>query len=144
MRKLLSIGIVLALLVTFIVPVVVAAQDNGGQCCGYTPPQAAPLPDRTTKTLAGAAMWTLLGVSDIMGKAVCATTGQMAANLGGWSDQLGVIGVQVAASALSGIGNLIPALLSALGLTAYADLGTQLANFLKSIADALQGTTTGG
>jgi hypothetical protein len=135
-RKLLSIGIVLALLVTFVVPVVVAAQD---ECCGYTPPEAAPLPDRITKTLAGAAMWTLLGTADIMGKAVCATTGQMAANLGGWSDELGVIAVDVAASALSGIGDLIPALLSALGLTAYADLGDSLASFLSSIADALKG-----
>jgi hypothetical protein len=57
-RKLLSIGIVLALLVTFIVPVVVAAQDD---CCEWTPPAAVPMPDRTTKTLAGATMWTLLG-----------------------------------------------------------------------------------
>ena len=138
MRKLLSIGIVLALLVTFVVPVVVAAQD---ECCEWTPPDAAPIPDRTTKTLAGGVMWTLLGVSDIMGKAVCATTGQMAANLGGWSDELGVIGVGVAASALSGIGDLIPALLSALGLTAFEDLGTALAGFLDSIAEALQGTT---
>jgi hypothetical protein len=137
-RKLLSIGIVLALLVTFVVPVIVAAQDNG-ECCGYTPPEAAPLPDRITKTLAGAAMWTMLGTADIMGKAVCATTGQMAANLGGWSDELGVIAVDVTASALSGIGDLIPALLSALGLTAYADLGDSLASFLSSIADALKG-----
>ena len=137
MRKLLSIGIVLALLVTFVVPVVVAAQDD--ECCGYTPPEAAPLPDRITKTMAGSVMWTLLGVSDIMGKAVCATTTQMAANMGGWSDELGVIGVEITAAALSGVGDLIPALLSALGLTAYEDLGTQLANFLKSIADALKG-----
>ena len=142
MRKLLSIGIVLALLVTFVVPVAVAAQDTWEEeCCGYTPPTPAPMPDRTTKTLAGAAMWTLLGTMDIMGKAVCATTGQMAANLGGWSDELGVIGVGVAASALSGIGDLIPALLSALGLTAFEDLGTALAGFLDSIAEALQGTT---
>ena len=84
-------------------------------------------------------MWTLLGTADIMGKAVCATTGQMACNLGGWSDELGVIGVGVAAAALTGVGDLIPALLSAFGLTAYADLGTQLGNFLKSIADVLAG-----
>ncbi len=136
MRKLLSISIVLALLVTFVVPVVVAAQD---ECCEWTPPSAAPLPTRNTKTLAGGVMWTLLGVSDIMGKAVCATTAMMAGNLGGWSDELGVIGVEVTAAALSGIGDLIPALLSALGLTAFEDLGTQLGNFLKSIAETLAG-----
>jgi hypothetical protein len=136
-RKLLSIGIVLALLVTFVVPVVVAAQDD--ECCGYTPPDAVPLPDRITKTMAGSVMWTMLGTMDIMGQAVCATTGLMAGNLGGWSDELGVIAVDVTSTALSGIGDLIPALLSALGLTAYEDLGTQLANFLKSIGDALKG-----
>jgi len=136
-RKLLSIGIVLALLVTFVVPVVVAAQDD--ECCGYTPPEAVPLPDRITKTMAGSVMWTLLGVSDIMGQAVCATTSQMAANMGGWSDELGVIGVEITAAALSGVGDLIPALLSALGLTAFEDLGTQIGNFLKSIADTLAG-----
>jgi hypothetical protein len=137
-RKLLSIGIVLALLVTFVVPVIVAAQDNGGECCGYTPPKAAPLPDRTTKTLAGAAMWTMLGVSDIMGKAVCATTGQMAANLGGWSDELGVIAVDVTASALGGVGDLLKAVINAF-LPSYKDLGTAVASFLSSIADALKG-----
>ena len=138
MRKFLSIGIVLALLITFVVPVVVAAQD---ECCEWTPPDAAPLPAKITKTLAGGVMWTMLGTMDIMGKAVCATTGQMAGNLGGWSDELGVIGVEITAAALSGIGDLIPALLSALGLTAFEDLGTQLAGFLDKLAEALQGTT---
>ena len=139
MRKLLSIGIILALLVTFIVPVVVAAQDD--ECCQYTPQPCAPIPDRTTKTLAGAFAWTMLGTMDIMGKAVCTTTSNMACNLGGWSDELGVIGVDLTAATLSGIGDLIPSLLSAIGLTAFADLGEALAGFLNQIAEALQGTT---
>ena len=139
MRKLLSIGIILALLVTFIVPVVVAAQDD--ECCQYTPQPCAPIPDRTTKTLAGAFAWTMLGTMDIMGKAVCTTTSNMACNLGGWSDELGVIGVDLTAATLSGIGDLIPSLLSAIGLTQFADLGEALAGFLNQIAEALQGTT---
>ena len=142
MRKLLSIGIILALLVTFIVPVVVAAQDD--ECCQYTPQPCAPIPDRTTKTLAGAVMWTMLGTADVMGKAVCTTTSLMACNLGGWSDQLGVVTVDLTAAALSGIGDLIPALLSALGLTAFADLGDGIASFLDQIAEALSGAATGG
>ena len=138
MRKLLSIGIVLALLVTFIVPVVVAAQDD---CCEWTPPTCAPMPDRTTKTLAGATMWTLLGVTDIMGKAVCATTGQMAANLGGWSDELGVIGVDVTVAALQGVSGLLEYVMAEfLGM---ADLGTSLADLINGIADALAGATEG-
>jgi len=133
-RKLLSIGIILALLVTFIVPVAVAAQDD---CCEWTPPASVPMPDRTTKTLAGASMWTLLGVTDIMGKAVCATTGQLAANLGGWSDELGVIGVDVTVAALDGIGPLLEYVMGEfLGM---ADLGTSLADLIGGIADALAG-----
>jgi hypothetical protein len=133
-RKLLSIGIVLALLVTFIVPVVVAAQDD---CCEWTPPPAVPMPDRTTKTLAGATMWTLLGVTDIMGKAVCATTGQMAANMGGWSDELGVIGVQITSAAMDGIAGLVEYVFeSFLGM---ADLGTSVAELLRGIAEVLAG-----
>ena len=135
MRKLLSIGIVLALLVTFIVPVVVAAQDD---CCEWTPPPAVPMPDRTTKTLAGATMWTLLGVTDIMGKAVCATTGQMVANLGGWSDELGVIGVDVTVAALRGIGGLLDGVIGQF-LPDFADLGAGVVELINGIADALAG-----
>jgi hypothetical protein len=134
-RKLLSIGIVLALLVTFIVPVVVAAQD---ECCEWTPPTCAPMPDRTTKTLAGATMWTLLGVTDIMGKAVCATTGQMACNLGGWSDELGVIGVDITVAALKGIGPLIEGVIGQF-LPDFADLAGGVVDLLNGIADALAG-----
>jgi hypothetical protein len=134
-RKLLSIGIVLALLVTFIVPVVVAAQE---ECCEWTPPPAVPMPDRTTKTLAGATMWTLLGVTDIMGKAVCATTGQMAANMGGWSDELGVIGVDVTVAALRGIGGLLEGVIGQF-LPDFAALGEGVVELINGIADALAG-----
>ena len=134
MRKLLSIGIVLSLLVTFIVPVVVVAQD---ECCEYTPPGAAPLPDRTTKTLAGGVMWTLLGTMNIRGKAVCATTGMMAANLGGWSDELGVIGVEVTATVLDGVAGLVEFALTS--LLNMEDLGKSMGELLRGIADVLAG-----
>ena len=138
MRKLLSIGIVLALLVTFVVPVVVAAEDD--ECCGWTPPDAAPMPDRTTKTLAGGVMWTLLGVSDIMGQAVCATTGQMAANLGGWSDELGVIGVDITVAALDGIAGLLETAITQF-LPDFEDLGIAVGDLLRKISEALASTT---
>jgi hypothetical protein len=135
-KKLLSIGIILALLVTFIVPVVVAAQDD--ECCEWTPPPATPLPDRTTKTLAGATMWTMLGVTDIMGKAVCATTGQLAANLGGWSDELGVIAVDVSVAALHGVAGLLDAAITQF-LPDFEALGGDVADLINGIADALAG-----
>jgi len=137
-RKLLSIGIVLALLVTFVVPVVVAAQDD--ECCGYTPPEAAPLPDRITKTMAGSVMWTLLGVSDIMGQAVCATTSQMAANMGGWSDELGVIGVDITVAALDGIAGLLETAIKQF-LPDFEDLGIAVGDLLRKISEALASTT---
>ena len=140
MRKLLSIGIVLALLVTFVVPVAVAAQDTWEEeCCGYTPPECAPMPDRTTKTLAGAAMWTMLGTMDVMGGAVCAVTSMMACNLGGWSDELGVIGVGVTGAAMEGIAGLLEYAFDAfLGM---AELGTSIADLLRGIAEVLQGAS---
>ena len=125
----------LALLVTFIVPVIVAAQD---ECCEWTPPTSPPLPDRTTKTLAGGVVWTLLGTMDIRGKAGCATTGMMAANLGGWSDELGVIGVGVTGAALDGLAGLLEAAIGAF-LPAFEDLGAGVADLLRGIAEALQG-----
>jgi hypothetical protein len=96
------------------------------------------MPDRTTKTLAGATMWTLLGVTDVMGKAVCATTGQMACNLGGWSDELGVIAVDISGAALAGIADLLEVAIGQF-LPTFADLGTAVGDLLRGIAETLQG-----
>jgi hypothetical protein len=134
-RKLISIGVVLALLVTFMIPVVVGAQD---ECCDYTPAECGPLPEKTTDTLAGAAVWTMLGVTDIMGRAVCATTGQMACNLGGWSDELGVIAVDVTGVALDGLAGILEYVMDS--FLNMKDLGTSLGDLLRGIADAIQGT----
>ena len=134
MRKLISIGVVLALLVTFMVPVVVGAQD---ECCDYTPPECGPLPEKTTETLAGAAVWTMLGVQDIMGRAVCATTGQMACNLGGWSDELGVVAVDVSGVVLDGVAGILEFVMDEfLGMK---ELGDSIGELLRGISEAIQG-----
>jgi len=138
-RKLISIGIVLALLVTFMVPIAVGAQD---ECCEYTPPEGAPMPEKTTKTLAGAAVWTMLGVSDVMGRAVCATTGQMVANLGGWSDELGFIAVDVSGALLDGLAGILDYVVS--DLVGMPDLGEALADLLRGIAEAITGAGEAG
>jgi hypothetical protein len=141
-RKLISIGVILALLVTFMVPVVVGAQEECENPCDYEPPDCGPLPAKTTKTLAGAAVWTYLGVQDIMGRAVCATTGQMACNLGGWSDELGIVAVDVSASLLDGVAGLVE---SAIGqfLPDFEELGASVADMLRGIAEAIGGTAEG-
>jgi hypothetical protein len=83
-------------------------------------------------------MWTLLGVTDIMGKAVCATTGQMVANMGGWSDELGVIGVDVTVAALRGIGGLLEGVIGQF-LPDFEALGAGVVELINGIADALAG-----
>ena len=122
------------------VPVALGAQDECENPCDYTPPDCGPLPEKTTKTLAGAAVWTYLGVQDIMGRAVCATTGQMACNLGGWSDELGVIAVDVSGAVLDGLADLVEAALEQF-LPDFADLGASIGDLLRGIADAIGGTT---
>jgi len=138
-RKIISIGVVLALLVTFMVPVIVAAQDECENPCDYTPPECGPLPAKTTKTLAGAAIWTMLGVSDIMGKAVCATTGQMACNLGGWSDELGIVAVDVTGAALDGLAGILEMVMDE--FLDMAELGESIGDLLRGISEAILGTT---
>ena len=136
MRKLISIGVVLALLVTFVVPLAVGAQDECEDPCEWEVGECPGLPEKTTKTMAGAAVWTMLGVSDIMGKAVCATTGQMACNLGGWSDELGIIATDVAAVSLDGLAGLIESVIESF-LPDYADMGTAIGDMLRGIAEAI-------
>jgi len=118
----------------------VGAQDECDNPCDYTPPEGGPLPEKTTRSLAGAAVWTMLGIQDIMGRAVCATTGQMAANLGGWSDELGVIAVDVAQVGLDGLADLIEAVINQF-LSDYTSLGESLGDLLRGISDALGGVT---
>jgi hypothetical protein len=141
-RKLISIGVILALLVTFMIPVVVGAQEQWDEeCanpCDYEPPECGPLPPKTTKTLAGAAVWTYLGVQDIMGRAVCATTGQMACNLGGWSDELGVIAVDISGALLDGVAGIIEMVMA--DFLDMADLGESVGDLLRGIAEAIGGT----
>ncbi len=61
----------------------------------------------------------------------------MAANLGGWSDELGVIGVEITAAALDGVAGLVEYVMDAfLGM---ADLGTSLGDLLRGIAEVLAG-----
>jgi len=113
-NKWITTGVILALLVTFMVPVAVGADDR----CTYTPPECPELefPAKTTRSLAGAMVWTTLAATDIMGTAVAQTTGMLACNLGGWSDELGVVAVEGVAVLLEGVGGLLPELADIIGL----------------------------
>jgi len=130
-KKLISMGVVLALLVTFMVPVAVGADDR----CTYTPPDCPELPDKTTRSLAGAMVWTTLAATDIMGTAVAQTTGMLACNLGGWSDELGVVAMEGVAVILEGVGELLPELSELIGfegiLQAVGDLLVSFAGLFR-------------
>jgi 2-keto-3-deoxy-L-rhamnonate aldolase RhmA len=133
-RKLISVSVVLALLVTFLVPVAVGACDD----CTYTPPQGPPLPEKTTKTMAGAAVWSFLGITDVMGKAVCTVTSLMAGNLGGWSDEIGIIATEAVQGILSGVADLLEGAIGQFLGEDFAAIGTAVADILRSIANAIK------
>ncbi len=133
MRKLISIGIVLALLVTFVVPVAVGAQDC--DTCGVDGPCPAPVPtDCGTNTVGGALLWTMLGTSYIMGRAVGDVTEHMAGTLGCFVDELAPPTFGVMGALMDGIGGLVGGLGGMLGME---DILDPIAGMLESLADVL-------
>jgi len=131
-RKLITIGVVFALLVTFMVPVFAGADDR----CDYTPPDCPELPAKTTRSLAGAAVWTALAATDIMGTAVAQTTGMLACNLGGWSDELGIIAAEGMGVLLIGVGDLLPELGDMIGMRElFESIGNLIAELGRVIAE---------
>jgi hypothetical protein len=129
-KKLISMGVVLVLLVTFMVPVAVGADDR----CDYTPPDCPALPEKTTRSLAGAAVWTALSATDIMGTAVAQTTGMLACNLGGWSDELGIIAAEGLGVVLVELGPLVEALGDLIGMP---DLFAPIASILVRLGEVI-------
>ena len=134
MKKLITIGVVFALLITVMVPFAVGAQDDR---CEYQPPDCPELPAKTTRSLAGAAVWTTLAATDIMGTAVAQTTGMLACNLGGWSDELGIIAAEGLGVVLEGLGPLVVALGDMIGMgdlfAPIADILTQLGQVISDL-----------
>jgi len=133
-NKLITTGVILALLVTFMVPVAVGADDR----CTYTPPECPELefPAKTTRSLAGAIVWTTLAATDIMGTAVAQTTGMLACNLGGWSDELGIIAAEGMGVLLIGVGDLLPELGDMLNMRElFESIGNLIAELGRVIAE---------
>ena len=137
MRKLISIGIVLALLVTFLVPVAVGAQcpcpdgTASDECCGVDPPCPADVPtDCGTNTVGGALLWTILGTSYIMGRAVGDVTEHMAGTLGCYVDDLAPPTFGVMGALMDGIGGLVGGLGAMIGME---DLLDPIAGMLESM-----------
>jgi len=153
-RKLISISVVIALLVTFLVPVAVSAQEQcdcgelgGVECdeycdecaaCGPDMPCPMPTPPCTTDTVGGALMWSLLGTSAIMGRAVGDTTEHLAGTLGCWVDELAVPTFGLIGALMEGIGGLVGGLGEMLGMEGiFGPIGDMLAGLADVIADFL-------
>ncbi len=132
-KKLISLGVVLALLVTFMVPVIAGAEED---CRVYKPPACPELPDKTTRTLAGGVVWTTLASIDIMGNAVALTTGMLACNLGGWSDELGIILTESSGVLMQGLGELLPEIGDMIGMRPlFEALGAMLVELGRVFAE---------
>jgi hypothetical protein len=138
-RKLISIGLILALLVTFVVPVVVAAQDQSAEdncttCPTADTPCPVNIPPCATRSPGGAILWALLGTTYIMGRAVGDVTEHLAGTLGCWVDVLArpVGGVLMAVA--EGLGGLLSGLGDLIGMEGI--LGP-IGDMLTSLADVL-------
>jgi hypothetical protein len=141
-RKLISISLIIALLVTFLVPVAVGAADYqpSTHCDECAPEEVCPMetPDCTTDTVGGALLWSLLGTSAIMGRAVGDTTEHLAGTLGCWVDELAVPTFGLIGALLEGIGGLLGGLGGLIGMESIFDpLGDMLAGLADVIADFL-------
>jgi hypothetical protein len=134
-RKLISIGLILALLVTFLVPGVVGAAENCTEC-GVDQPCPAPVPDCAagTRTMGGAVLWTLLGTTYIMGRAVGDVTEHIAGTLGCYVDELAVPVFGLIAAIAEGLGGLLKGLGSLLNMS---DIFDPLGNMLTDLAGVL-------
>lgn len=132
MRKLISISLIIALLVTFVVPAAVGAEVKA--------PEAATVPGKPTdiSSLGGALVWTILGVQYIMGRAVGDTTEHLAGTVGYWSDELAVPIFGSVAAIMDGVGGLLGGLGGLLGMEGIFDpLGDMLAGLADVLADFL-------
>lgn len=139
MRKLISIGIVVALLVTFLVPVAVGAAENCTECGVDGPcPAEVPTDCAGTDTMGGALLWTLLGTTFIMGRAVGDTTEHIAGTLGCYVDELAVPVFGVIAVLAEGLGGLLAGLGEMLGMEGiFGPLGDMLSGLAETLKDLL-------
>ena len=137
MRKLISISVVIALLVTFLVPVAAGAAEQNCTECGPLNPCPVDVPEDCagTDTMGGAVLWTLLGTSYIMGRAVGDTTEHIAGTLGCYVDELAVPVFGVIAVLADGIGGLLEGLGDMLGMEGIFG---PLADMLTGLAEALE------
>ena len=138
MRKLISIGLILALLVTFVVPAVVAAAGNCTECGPDAPCPAQPPTSCPADSAGGAVLWALLSTTYLMGRAVGDVTETLAGTLGCYVDELAVPLFGVIAALATGLGGLLSGLGGLIGMSDIFDpIGAMLTDLASVITDLL-------
>jgi len=87
--------------------------------------------------MAGAAVWSFLGITDVMGKAVCTVTGILVGTMGGWSDEIGIIATEAVQGMLLGVADLVEAAIAQF-VPDFAEIGGGLADILRALANAIK------
>lgn len=129
MKKLISIGVALAMLTMVVAPAAVGAAEEE---YAWSPPEAQPPAGNVTATLPGSIVWTYLGVQDIVGQATGDATQHIASVLGSWSDDLAGPFFDALDGVLTGIGGLLVAVGDMLDM---ADIFAPLGDIFDAIAD---------
>lgn len=144
MRKLISIGLIISLLVTFLVPAAVGAQAqypadtecNNCTACGPDAPCPARPPTQcVTKSAGGAVLWSLLATTYIMGRAVGDVTETLAGTLGCYVDRLALPLGGAIAAVFTGLGGLLKGLG---GLLEMEDIFDPIGTMLEEIEDLIK------
>jgi len=106
--------------------------------CGVEQPCPAEIPECPTETAGGSLIWSILGTSYIMGRAVGDVTEHMAGTLGCWVDELAVPTFGVIGVLTEGLGGLISGAGEIVGMSDIFDpLGEMLSAIGNVIKDAL-------
>ncbi|MGA8849040.1 MAG: putative metal-binding motif-containing protein, partial [Dehalococcoidia bacterium] len=109
--------------------------------CGPESPCAVSIPECQTKTAGGSLLWSLLGTTYTVGKAVGDVTEHIAGTLGCWVDQLAVPTFGVAGAIMDGIGGVI----SGVGeLIRMPDIFDPLGGMFSQIGNAIKNAWPSG
>jgi hypothetical protein len=111
---------------------------SGCEECGPESPCAVSIPECQTKSPGGGLLWSILGSTYIMGKAVGDVTEQLAGTLGCFIDDLAVPTFGAIGAITTGLGGMISGVGDLLNMGAIFDpIGDMLLAIGNAIEDAL-------
>jgi hypothetical protein len=114
--------------------------SEGDECevCSPESPCPVPIPECQTETAGGGLLWSILGTTYIMGRAVGDVTEHLAGTLGCYVDELAVPVFGAIGAVTTGLGGLISGLGDLVGMSEIFDpLGEMLSAIGNTIGDLL-------